>query len=343
MNEETVVAESSAADDVFGGQQPTLDEYNSYRQSGELPERFKPAEKAESATADAQEETEESEAEEAESAGESETPEESQEQKPKKPQTAKERVAQLDAKIEELWNQDEPDTIKIAQLEATKEKIERRAGIKRKTEVASVTPAQNAEEPVTRAKPTAEDKDKDGNPKYTTYEDFVEDLADWKAEQRQAKWEAQQAQRKAQEALEAKLNESRARYEDADEVIFPAAQQINEAKIPQVVKEVFAGSDLFTDLCYVVGSDPDELNKFLSLANSNPRAAIAKVFEYERGIREELAPKGEKQAPEPKRTSAPKPPSPVSGASSRAFDVSDESLSPEEWMRKRNAQLSRKG
>ena len=44
-----------------------------------------------------------------------------------------------------------------------------------------------------------------------------------------------------------------------------------------------------------------------------------------------------------KTTSAPKPPSPVGGGSSRAFDVSDESLSADAWFHKRNADLARRG
>lgn len=46
---------------------------------------------------------------------------------------------------------------------------------------------------------------------------------------------------------------------------------------------------------------------------------------------------------EPKRTSAPKPPSPVSGGSSRVFDVSDETISADEWLKNRNASLQRRG
>jgi hypothetical protein len=325
MSEETQAASSPAEDvDVFNGEQPTMAEFDSYRKTGELPMRFKPAETAESATADAQEETEEAEETEEtpEDAPDSAPDEDKQELKPK---TAR-RIQQLLDKNKELERQLEAAT-KPTQAESS--------------------PAAAAQPEHTRPKPSAEDKDKDGKPKYETYEDFVEDLADWKAEQRHQTWQREQAEQKAQEALKVKLDESRARYEDADEVIFPAAAAVSEAKIPLVVKEVFAGSDLFTDLCYVVGSDPKELDKFLTLAQRNPREAIAKVFEYERGIREELAKdKGEAEgnkAPEVKKTSAPKPPSPVNGTSSRAFDVNDETLSPEEWARKRTAQLTRKG
>ncbi len=318
MPEETTQAASSPAEvDVFNGETPTLDEYNQYRQSGEVPARFKPAEPAESATDDDPEETDESEAEEPEPATESD-PEETQELKPK---TAK-RIQQLLEKNKELER-------KLAEKDV-------------KTEPSPVKP----EPQFTRAKPTAEDKDDKGNPKYSTYEDFVEDLADWKAEQRVETAKREQREQEAQRALKLTLDEARTRYEDADDVIFPAAQTINEAKIPLAVKEVVAGSDLFIDLCYVIGSDPDELKKFISLAQTNPRAAIGKVFEYERGIREELSParddKGKFTAPESKKTTAPKPPSPVGGATTRAFDVSDESLSPEEWARKRTADLAKR-
>jgi hypothetical protein len=317
MSDETVAAASSAAD-VFGDQQPTLEEYSKYRQSGELPARFKPAEQAESAPADTPEETEEAEGDEPETEPESD-PEEAQEQPPKL-SGAEKRIKQLLAKTKELE----------AQL----------AGKQDVKPESSPVPQQ----PLTRTKPTAEDKDSSGNPKYATYEDFVEDLADWKAEQRIETAKREQAQQEALKALNSTLEKARERYDDADEVIFPAAKTINEAKIPQAVKEVFAGSDLFIDLCYVVGSDPDELKKFVKLAETNPRAAIGKVFEYERGIREELSkPRDEKgkftAAPETKTTKAPKPPSPVGGGSSRAFDVSDESLSPEAWMRKRNQEI----
>jgi hypothetical protein len=85
------------------------------------------------------------------------------------------------------------------------------------------------------------------------------------------------------------------------------------------------------------------LPKFLAMAKSDPFKALDYIAVTENLIREELAKggKGESEAPE-RKTTAPKPPSPVSGASSRAFDVSDESLSAEEWARKRNAQIAKK-
>lgn len=324
MSEQQTQAASSPAEvqDVFQGQQPTMAEYASYRQTGEVPARFKPAEKAESAPAAAPEETVESEGDEPETAPESESEDEAQEP-PQKGSGAEKRIKQLLAKVKEL------------------ERIATAA----KPDASASSPAQPQQPQAADKEPTIEDTNPDGTPKFKTYEDYVRAQARWEARQEIAEVLRKQAEQQALQTLKAKLDESRARYEDADEVIFPAAQTIRDAQIPQAVKEVFSQSDLFTDLCYVVGSDPAELNKFISLAQSNPRAALAKVFEYERGIREELSKAGKEaaepsgKAPEKKQTQAPKPPSPVGGGSSRAFDVSDESLSADEWAKKRNAQL----
>ena len=329
MPEQTVAAASSAEVDVFKGEQPSMAEFSHYRETGELPERFKPAEDADPAPADAPKQTVvATEGDEPESEPEPE-PDEAQEQPPKG-SGAEKRIKQLLAEKKELQRK----------LEATA-----KPDVKPDPSTAQTAAPQPQ---YTRPKPTAEDM-QDGKPKYATYEDFVEELADWKAEQRMVAAQREQVNQEQRKALQTKLDDARSRYEDADEVIFPAAQTINDARIPQAVKEVFADSDVFPDLCYVVGSDPDELKKFISLAQSNPRAALAKVFEYERGIREELAKTGKEaaepnggKAPERKQTTAPKPPSPVNGGSSRgAFDVNDESLSADDWFKKRNHQIER--
>jgi hypothetical protein len=319
MSNETQAA-SSPAVDPFQGNEPTLSEYNQYRETGELPDRYKPVETEAEGTADAPEETVDAPASDPES-----DPEEAQEQPPKG-SAAQKRILQLLAENKRL------------KLEATA-----------KPDVTPApSPEQHQQQPqTTRPKPTVEATDQDGKPKYATYEDYVEDLADWKAEQQVVRYQQAQQQQEALKVLKSKLDEARTRYADADAVIFPAAQVIRDAQIPPAVKEIFAGSEYFTDLCYVVGSDPAELTAFVSLAQTNPRAALAKVFEYENGIKAELTkgkdgnePNGGK-APEKKPTTAPKPPSPVSGGSSRAFDVSDESLTPEAWAAKRNKQAGK--
>lgn len=318
MSETQAAAASSPAEaeDVFQGQEVSLSEFNKYRADGELPERFKTAEQSDPAPDDTPEETE-TEAEEPEPEPDSE-PEEAQEQVPDK--TAK----------------------RIKQLLAERHELQRKLDAATKTDV---KPESSTPQPSAFPKPTPEDKNPDGTLKYATYEDVVEAIGRWAAKEERSTWEREFAEKQALSALKTTLDQARERYDDADEVIFPAAQAVQNAKIPLAVKEVFAQSKDFIDLCYVVGSDPDELKKFIALAERDPRAAIGKVFEYERGIQEELTPrddKGKFVAPAPKKTSAPKPPSTVGAGSSKAFDVSDESLSPEEWMRKRNSDVAKR-
>jgi hypothetical protein len=314
MAQETQVASSpTEVEDVFNGEHPTLAEFSKYREDGTLPERFQ-TDNAAPSTADTSEESEESEDKTPEPEPDSD-PDELQGLKPK---TAK-RIERLLAEVKELKRQ--------------------------QTEKQDAKPAESFPvQQTATGEPTPEDLNADGSPKWKTYEDFTKALARHEALQVRTEWEREQEQKTAQNALKAKLDEARARYEDADEVIFPANKSIQEANIPMAVKEVFAQSDVFIDLCYVIGSDPKALADFIALAQSSPRAAIGRIFEYERGITEELSKsrdsEGKFTASAPKKTSAPKPPTPVGGTSSRAFDVSDDSLSPEEWMRKRNAQVA---
>jgi hypothetical protein len=327
MSEQTPAASSPAeVQDVFNGENVSLADYSKYRQDGELPERFKPAETSESATDDTQEETETSEGEEPESASESETEEETQEQPQK---GAEKRIKQLLAKTKELER-------KLAEKQDVK------------PESSTATPEPTAQ--YTRPKPTADDKGKDGKPKYETYEDFVEDLADWKAEQRVTAAERQRSLEAQQREINAKVNEARNRYENFDEVAKPFLREfVTDQNVPQVLKQMVNDSEVFADLAFTLADD----EKFMAMAKSEPGKAIRYIAKVEGLIQEELA-KGTtarddsgkfaaKPTPEPKKTSAPKPPSPVGGGSSRAFDVSDESLSAEEWARKRNQDLQKRG
>lgn len=323
---ETTVAESSPAEatDVFGGKEVSMAEFSTYRQSGELPARFKP-ETADSGTDDAPEKT----ADDSESAPDSDP--DNQEQPPKgkvKSQTAEQR---------------------IAQLESTIEKIRKGAGLERKTEVAPVSQPTPQPQQFTRAKPTPEGNGPDGKP-YASYEDYVFDAGRWAAEQVQAEWERKEAEKQAQQRATQLRSEAEETYPDFEAVAAPAADKImgliNNPNVDGMLKRTLLGPDGF-HILYALGKDEALIAKFEKLAISDPAEAIY-VW---KGLKAEVSKvtatdaddaKGGK-APETKKTSAPKPPTPVSGASSRAFDVSDDSLSPEEWARKRNQQLAKRG
>jgi hypothetical protein len=345
MADQTTAASSPAEVDVFAGKELSFEEFSRRRNS---PEKYKSAEPAETAPADAPKEAQ-SEGDEPESAGEPEAPKETQEKKPHL--TAEQRVSQLKATIEKIWSQDEPDTVKIAQLEATIDKIEARSGAKqRKTEPAPVAqpPQVQAQPQYTRPKPTSEDRNPDGSAKYGTYEDFVEELADWKAEQRWASLQRESAAQAQAQNLAAKAEATRTRYADFDEVkeAFTGRLMDNNGnpKIPVPVLAMLSDSEVLTDLIYAIGSDDKEASKFIQMARTDPRAAQRYIALKEASIIDDLSGKAKpKEAPAPPKTQAPKPPSPVSGSSSRTFDPSDNSIPFKDWARKRTEAERRKG
>lgn len=337
MSEETQAASSPAeVADVFNGETPSLAEFNHYRETGEVPERFRPAENAESASAE--EEDDPSEGEESESASESDTGEEQQEKgkKPKR-QTAEER---------------------IAQLEATIDKIKRGAGIERKAEVATATDSkdqpkvpQNYGEWRKSFKPSEWIEQYGKDHPQESYEDANAAMSDYLDDIR-SQFKAIEQQRSSQaKELTNKVTDARSRYgEEFDEILQPTVEKIvSDARINPAIKEVINDSDLIADLIFVLGTDEKALNDLRSLPTGK---ALRYIAALENGIIEELAETEEETprdedgkfvaSPAKPKTNAPKPPSPVGGASTGAFDVSDESLSPEEWMRKRNADLAKR-
>lgn len=245
--------------------------------------------------------------------GESEAPKQQEkpksEPKPKKDQTAEER---------------------IAQLESTIERIKAGAGLtKPKAEITA--PAKSEPAAQSSKRPTAEDKKPNGSDKFQTFEELEEAVLDWKLEQRdiakaekdrQTKVEAQ-AEATGKE-LNAKLEEARTRYENLDEVILPAANEIWDDKgIAQFVKDMFGDSDVFVDLLYTISSDKAEYAKFLDLARTNPRKAARFISLTESLIAQELEAKAtpaKEEAPAKPRTLAPKPPAETGGRASAPPD-----------------------
>jgi hypothetical protein len=324
--------------DPFNGESPSIAEYNTYRETGELPARFKPAETAASATADAPEETaEETEAETPKPASESDTEEEVQEQ-PHKVSPAEKR---------------------IKQLLAEKKDLERKlADAAKPTQQSDSSTAQQPKQPQNFSewkksfKPSAwiEEYAK-ANPD-SSYEDANFAMAVHLSEVRDQFKTFEQQIKAQQDALEMAVNEAKERYEDFDEIKDTFLGKVLDGKgqplIPIPVLSIINDSPLMADVLYTIGSDEGELEKFVAMARKNPNQAIRYIARVENLIEEEFANQAggneatSGKAPEKQRTAAPAPPSPVGGSSSRSFDVNDESLSAEDWFRKRNAQLAKR-
>jgi len=204
---------------------------------------------------------------------------------------------------------------RIAQLEATIEKISKGAGIERKPKAES-TPAIESKLPLS-AKPTPDDKKSDGTSKFSTHEDYIEALTDWKWEQRESEKAATESAKVQNKALIDKVDEGRTRYENLDEVIQPAANEIyQDAAIPMVIKSMIGDSPLIVDLVYTIGSDKAELAKFVKMAKEEPGKAIRYIALTESLIAQELESKAKpvsEEVPAKPKTQAPKPPAEAGG------------------------------
>jgi len=329
---ETQAASSPAeTPDVFQGQQPTMAEYDSYRRSGELPERFKPAEPAESAPADAPEETADDPVPDSE-------PEEAQEQPQKPVSPAEKRIKQLLAENKELKRQ------QAARQDATPD-----------SSPARPQQPQNYQEYRATFKPSQYIEDYAKAHPDASYEDANAAMADHLLDVRDHFKGIETRVTAEKQALESKVSEARERYENFDEIKDSfLAKTLSPTGAPLIPIDVLSSindSDMLADLLYVIGGDEKTLSDFIALAKADPRKAIKRIGWFESQIAEQVAAKpketpergedGKFKAPEKRQTSAPKPPVPVSGGTSRGFDVNDDSLSNEDWMRKRNQQLGK--
>jgi len=327
--EETQAASSTAEVDVFQGQQPSVAEYDSYRRTGELPERFKPAEPAESAPADSPEETAET------TDAPDSDPEEAQEP-PQKVSPAEKRIKQL-----------------LAEKKDLERKLAAQQDAKPDPSPARPQQPQNYQEYRAAFKPSQFIEDYAKSHPDASYEDANAAMADHLLDVRDHYKGIETRVSAEKQALESKVSEARERYENFDEIKDAfLAQTLSPTGSPLIPIDVLSSindSDMLADLLYVIGGDEKTLKDFIALAKADPRKAIKRVGWFESQIAEQVAAKpketpdrgedGKFKAPERKQTQAPKPPSPVSGGTSRAFDVSDESLTPEQWMQKRNKSL----
>jgi hypothetical protein len=166
-------------------------------------------------------------------------------------------------------------------------------------------------------------------------------MADYLADVRDNFRSREQAAQAASKEIAEKTEQVRSRYgEEFETILEPtAATLMGDNAIPPDVKRMIALSDVLPELLHAIGSDPKKLETLVQAAKTDPLRAYRYIATLEAGIKSdtskddgESAPRNDKgqftKADTPaKQTSAPKPPEPVGGATTRAFDVSDESLS----------------
>ena len=252
MAENTAIAESYTAPEPQITVLPKsgTTEYAQWRVSGDLPE-IEP--KAESAPA-------------AVEPGEATTP-------PVQERTEKKRRPDAEARIKTLT--DEAARLRAELDEARKPKEQSKPKL--------------VEPQYTRPKPTVDDK-VEGKPKYATYEDFTEELADWKAEQRMADYEKRQTAKAQMAETQKKIDAATARYENFDEISRPFVKEmLDSTTIPIAVKQMVADSEVWPDLIFTIASNAEDRAEFLQLARTQPGKALRYIAKVESLIEEALS------------------------------------------------------
>lgn len=340
MSEETVVAAPSAAEEIpefDHSRGPLVDlspeQRSEYKRTGELP-KIEPK-KAESAPAPKAEEIK------SETEPEADAGTKQQEHTGKKKPTAEER---------------------IAQLEATIEKIRKGAGIERKAEPA---PA-----PVEQPKPQQEQQP----PQFNSYDEwetkFIDDEApkwieQWAKEHPDKSYESAnaamlrymrsverqfEAQRTSMAQLGAKLNDAKSRYgERFDEVLNPTLQTLSKGVQPNTdLWNMMEDSDVLVDVLYVMGTEEGGAEKFLAMT---PGQKVRWFALNESLVRETLEAKAEQKSeakadpPAKPKTSAPPPPTelgrsvPSADPVESAVKANDYRRASAEWTRRAIASM----
>lgn len=248
-------------------------------------------------------------------------------EKDSKEQTPK--PSRREARILELLNENKRLTSEIEKSKTgkTEEKPADRAATKEEVKAAT-------------AKPELKD--------FTTYEDWVEALTDWKADQRvTAKFDEDRKSRevaaktsevdKANKEIEhiwmERVNESKKLHDDYEKVAFNKDLPI---KSGSVVDRWILESEHGPEVLYYLGSKPDELTRINSLGQVSQARELTKIeSDFEK-------------APAKKITKAPPPPAQVNGNGTISNDPVDEALKAgnfRKYMEEQNARelKSRKG
>jgi hypothetical protein len=138
---------------------------------------------------------------------------------------------------------------------------------------------------------------------FTTYEEYVEALTDWKLEQRDALRIAVDAKASQAQTVKTQVEAARLAHPDYDDVV------TNEIPISVAMAEVLVGMAVGAEVAYYLGSNPTEAARIAKLSPARAGAALAKI---------EAALEGPSSAtPKPKAAAlsrAPAPPKTITGS-----------------------------
>lgn len=189
-------------------------------------------------------------------------------------------------------------------------------------------------------KPVASANGKPKADEYETHEEYVEALAEWKADQRWAEKEAKQKEtqlkteyQKNVESFQAKVQDFAKKHDDYEDVM----ESVDDIIAPVHVQHLLIESENGPALMYELAKNRDALAKICSLS---PLAAAREIGVFEAKISSKDQPKQIKQL----TTKAPAPISPVGSntASATRKSIWDADLTQQEYEELRAKQEARK-
>jgi hypothetical protein len=202
-------------------------------------------------------------------------------------------------KADKTFTQAELDEIVQKRITKLERKMERQR-IESETRVKVLSEQQQQQAPKVVEKPKAEN--------FEDYGQFLEELAEWKADEKIAQRETEKQQAEAEKAHKSEVERQSERrrslmesgelkYDDFEEVVKNSPLRIAEPAYLAILE-----SDISADLVYHLSKDPVEAER---IANLSPYAQAKEIGKIEEKL----------SAKQPiKKSDAPKPISPVNGA-----------------------------
>lgn len=168
-----------------------------------------------------------------------------------------------------------------------------------------------------------------GRPKaddFATTEEWIEAIADWKAQERERERIQQTEQQRVKETFDTynqRVSEARGKYDDFDEVVGQAI------KIPQLAQLAVVELENGPDIAYYLGNHPDVCEELRDLS---PIKVIARIVKIGDSLSSGTQPPKKKLV-----SSAPEPIKPVGGAAAKS-SVPLADLPYSEYAKRRNAE-----
>lgn len=174
---------------------------------------------------------------------------------------------------------------------------------------------------------------------FTSDDEYIESLSDWKAKEAIAKRELEQAQARAEAEQAEVASQWSKRQEKVMKTLSDYADVIGKSEIavPFHVHQAILESDQGPQIAYFLALHPEEAKR---IAQLKPLAAVKRIASLERDLAEidaeDNKPEPAKDTPKPQRSKAPEPIEPVKSAPSASGASSSDY---EEYKRRRQAEM----